>query len=462
MHVAHRAASRVEGAAPGCLAGRMADPVDAARPPHGATTRDPTAALLPPCFFAVAVVAFAAALVAAPFLLGEVAAFFYQPHVLALTHVLTLGWVSATIQGVLYRYVPGLTKQPIPYPRLAVAQYGLFVAGATGLIAGFWTHRWPPVAWSAAVLVASSALLCANLWPMLRASPRRGVAEVGLVLSSGFFVVAATLGMLLAVDKRHPILHGSVLTNLGAHAHLAALGWVGATIVALSFRFLPAFLMPTVDLAPIAKRLVVALAAAVAALAVALLGRSDLAWAAAAALAALLLVYAALLVRRVATRRLPMDWTAWHAVASAGWVAFAAVAGVALVLVGSDEEVGARVAAAYGVAGIAGWMSNLIVGVSYKLFPGFVAAARAVRARPTVPLAVLGVPTAMQPLVFAAFNAGVAGIVVGLLAARPGLLQVGGAVLAGAGVLYALGAGRTLLFTLRDPRGGWSPLSVLP
>lgn len=431
-------------------------------PPHGATTRDATAALLPPCFFAPAVLAFATALVAARILLGELQFFFYQPRILALTHTLTLGWVSLTIQGVLYRYVPGLTKQAVPHPRLAVVQWVTFVVGAAGLVAGFWAHHWQPTLAAAALLVVSSFLLCVEMWPMLLRAPRRGVAEVGLFLSTAFLVLAATLGTLLVVDKLRPFLHGSVLTNLGAHAHLAALGWVGITIAALSFRFLPAFLLPTVDLTATARRLVIALAAAVSVLTVALLARSDVAQGAAAALAALVVTYAVLVLRLVASRRMPMDWTAWHAVAGAGWVVFCGLCGVALASHGADDQVGARLAAAYGVAGIVGWMSNLIVGVSHKLFPGFVAAARAHRERAPAPLAVLGVPDWLPPIVFACLNGGTLLVVLTLLTAKPSFLAIGGDLLAAAGLVYACGAGRTLLFTLRDPRGQPNPLAVLP
>jgi hypothetical protein len=420
--------------------------------PHDTMTRDATAALLPPCFFVPAVASFAAALAASPFLLHQLDAFFYQPPVLALTHLLTLGWVSLTIQGVLYRYVPGLTKQPVPYPRLAIAQWLTFVLGAAGLVTGFWVHRWFTTAAAAGVLVASSVLLCIEMWPMLYRAPRRGVAEVGLFLSTGLLVVAATLGMLLAADKLRPLLRGSVLTNLGAHAHVAALGWVGTTIAALSFRFLPAFLMPSVDLTAAARRLVVALATAVVVLAIALLARSDVALAAAAALATLVVVYAVLVLRLVAGRRMPMDWTAWHAVAGAGWVSCCGVAGLVLAWHGAGDAPGARIAAAYGVAGIVGWMSNLIVGVSYKLFPGFVAAARAQRRRPPVPLTVLGAPTVVPPLAFALLNGGTLLVVSALLGGWAPLLAPGGIVLAMAGVAYAAAAGRTLLFTVRDPR----------
>jgi hypothetical protein len=107
-------------------------------------------------------------------------------------------------------------------------------------------------------------------------------------------------------------------------------------------------------------------------------------------------------------------------------------------------------------------MSNLIVGVSYKLFPGFVAAARTERGRPVAPLAALGVPTWLPPPVFAGFNAGVAAVVAGLLVGDATLAHGGGAVQAVAGLVYAAGTARTLSFTVRDPRGRPDPLAVLP
>ena len=126
------------------------------------------------------------------------------------------------------------------------------------------------------------------------------------------------------------------------------------------------------------------------------------------------------------------------------------------------DELGARLAAAYGAAAIVGWMSNLIVGVSHKLFPGFVAAARAQRDRSPVPLVVLGMPDHLPPLVFALLNGGTLLVVLTLLAGWSSLLPIGGGLLALAGGLYAAGAGRTLLFTVRDPSGRPNPLAVLP
>jgi hypothetical protein len=164
----------------------------------------------------------------------------------------------------------------------------------------------------------------------------------------------------------------------------------------------------------------------------------------------------------VASRRMPIDWTARHALASAAWLSAAVVGGVALAWLGTDTAGGARLAAAYGAAGLLGWMSNLVIGMSYKLFPGFVVAARAERGRPPVPIATLAVPDALPPLVFSGFNAGVAGCVVGTAAGLGDLALAGAALLAVTGVVYGAGTVRTLAFTLVDPRRPSPPLAVLP
>jgi hypothetical protein len=429
---------------------------------HGRKTTDRTAALLPPCFFAPAVAFFATALVLAPAVAPDLRTHFYQPHVLALVHMLTLGWISMVMMGVLYRYVPGLTKRPVPFPRLAVAQWASFVAGTTALIGGFWTGSWPTATAAAGTLATSAVLLCANLWPMLRAARRLGVAELGVGLATTALVAAAILGTLLAADKQRGFLGGDVVTNLAAHAHLAALGWVGLTVCALSFRFLPAFLLPTAEVADAARRLVALLAAAVLALVAALWWRSALTPVAALAVAAALAAYAALAARVVRTHRLPLDWTARHAIASVGWCLVTAAAGLVLCVLGGQGEHGVHLAAAYGAVGLLGWLSNLVIGVSYKLFPGFVAGTRSERARRPVPLAVLGVPERVQPAVFVAFNLGTATLAGGLLGDLVWLVVGGMLVSAAAAVLYAASTARTLAFAVLDPRRPPDPLAVLP
>ncbi|MFN8543260.1 MAG: hypothetical protein U0807_03530 [Candidatus Binatia bacterium] len=428
-------------------------------PPH---PRDRIAALLPPCFFGAAVLFFTVGLALAPFVLPDLLAHFYQAHVLALTHTFTLGWLSMAMVGVLYRYVPAITKRHVPHPRLALVQYGTFVLGVATLIVQFWRGDWVVATAAAGVLVVSVALLCANLWPLLWSAPRHGVAEVGILAATALFFSAAVLGTLLAADKTWPFLGGSLLTNLGAHVHLAAVGWVGLTLCALSFRFLPAFLLPTLDASDPARRLVLLLATEVVLLVGTLLLRSRLAAVVGIALAVGLGTYVVLVLEVIRTHRMPIDWTGRHAIASAVWCVVAVAAGVALALIGAETETGVHLTAAYAAAGLLGWMSNMVIGVSYKLFPGFVAAARTERGRRVVPMGVLGVRAPLQAVVCVLFNIGVAVTAGGLLLGTWGIALPGTLLLAAGGLAYAAGTSRTIAFAFTDPRRPWSPLEVLP
>jgi len=62
----------------------------------------------------VAVAFFALGVVTMPFVVADVAAFFYQMMPLALVHTFTLGWITAAMMGVMYRYVPALTRHAVP------------------------------------------------------------------------------------------------------------------------------------------------------------------------------------------------------------------------------------------------------------------------------------------------------------------------------------------------------------
>ena len=54
--------------------------------------------------------------------------------------------------------------------------------------------------------------------------------------------MAATLGVLIGFDKVYHFLPGFVLSNVIAHAHLAAIGWAAMMVVGIAYRLLPMIL----------------------------------------------------------------------------------------------------------------------------------------------------------------------------------------------------------------------------
>ena len=408
-----------------------------------------TVALLPINFFLLAALFFAVGVVALPLVArGVVADYFYGPWALALVHTFTLGWITASLMGVMYRYAPALTHGQIPFPRLAVAQFWLFVVGSTGMVTHFALGAWMGM-WLAAIVMLFSVMLFAFiLLPLLWPQTGRGVAETGMFGAICFLLAAGTLGVLLAMDKSYDFMGGTLLTNLGAHVALAAIGWVTLAICAVSYRMLPAFILPTIALPRAAIYQLYALGVGVIGLAVTLLGswRGAAAWSALVVLS--MLAYLATMARLMRTRRMPLDWTARHALAGFLWLIATAATGIALSLIGAASPAGSRIAACFGAAGLLGFFSNLIIGMSYRLFVAFAIRARAAAGWDTATTDSL-VYTRPRLLVFATFNAGVAILVVGFLAGASFLAEAGAALVAIGGGIYVSGTLRTLSLAYR-------------
>ncbi len=418
---------------------------------------------LPIHFFVTATIFFAGGVAAAPFLVGQVVDFFYQPPVLALVHTFTLGWITAAIMGVMYRFVPSLTRHPIAFPRMAMWQLVVFIIGTIGIISHFANGIWAGTWFSAGILIVSIAMFAANMVPCLYARVGRGVAETGMFLSTCFLLVAASIAFVLSLDKTYNFLGGDVITNLSSHVHFAAIGWVTLTICAVSYRMLPAFLLPKIHLPESAIWQLCALAVATIALGLTLLlgWRGEIFWSL--AIAAALVAYMITIGRLVRSRRMPIDFTARHAIAGIIWLPLAIICGLALAVIGPQGIEGNRIAAAYGTMGLLGWVSNFIIGMSYQLFPGFVTHARSAAGLRAVTIAELSIKRPRW-LVFVAYNAGVATLVVGFMFSSVGLAEIGALGIALGGLVYSATTLWTLSFAYRKaiPSAANAPLRVLP
>lgn len=431
---------------------------------EGAPSRDLLrTARLPIHFFTAAVALFGLGVAAAPWVVGDLIEFFYQPRILAVTHTFTLGWITSAIMGVMYRFVPALTKRPLRFPRLARWQFGLFLFSATGLMAHMLIGEWAPTWMAAAVIVLSAVFFAVNMLYCLGPFWHKSPAETGMCMSVLFLPLAATLGMLLALDKSLGFLSGNVISNLASHAHLAALGWVSLTICAVSYRMAPAFLLSELTLPRVAIGQLYGLATGIAGLGLSLLGfiPNPSIWSVVILLA--LLTYVGVLSTLVRNRRIPIDWTMRHALTGIVCLLLSVGLGFLLLWVDPDSELGNRVAGAYGVLGLLGWVTNFIIGMSYKLFPGFVVGVRERRGWSTPAIAELSLRSS-RPVVFVLMNAGVLTLAGGLITAQVTVAWLGALMISIGGLIYVAVMARTLSYAYRSsvPQVTSDPLRLFP
>jgi hypothetical protein len=324
-------------------------------------------ATLPLAYLVAAALAFVLAAAGVPWLAQELAGHYYHPRLLALTHVVTLGWITLTILGASYQLIPVVLERPLASERLARWQLVVAALGIAGMVAHFFIGEWSGLAWSAALTAAALLAHVLNV-----ALSMRGLATwsftarlIGLALAG--LAATAVAGTALGVDRIWKFLPGQFYPNLHAHVHLALLGWVLPMVLGVAARVYPMFLLAREPGGwPGALQwwgLVLGVPAVVLGLAL----ESPLAVAGALAVATAVGGHLAWVLEMLRTRRRPaLDWGLRFAVVGTAFLVPAGLLGLGLAL---GLTGGPRAALAYGVLALGGWASLTIVGMMLKIVP---------------------------------------------------------------------------------------------
>lgn len=329
---------------------------------------------LPLFYFAVAHLSLAlgaGALMGKPELAG---AFFFHPKMVALTHLLTIGWLTGSILGAFYIVAPLALRMSLEV-RTADWWAGMaWAAGLSGVVTHAWVARYDGLAWSAPLV----------LWPVVRLAwraarqARTAVVPwpvlVHVALAFLNMLAAGVYGAVIGWNKARGTLSASPMLLAFAHAHLAAIGWAVMMVVGLSYRLVPMFQpcgMPT------GARLVISAVLLEAGLIVVV---TSLPWANRALPWGALCIVAGLasfgLQLRTALAqpkprpqaRSGRDWSMWQVRTALVWLMVAAACGLALTV--REPAAGTvRLMWFYGVAGLLGFLAQVVTGMQGRLVP---------------------------------------------------------------------------------------------
>jgi hypothetical protein len=414
-------------------------------------------ALLPLTYLLTAAAAFLLAALAVPWLAVELAGHYYQPRILALTHTLTLGWITLSIMGASYQLIPIVLERPVWSERLARWQYVVFVAGTIGVVGHFFIAEWSGFVWGAGLLTLATAAHVLNAALSVRGLRRWTFTARLVVLALGGFMLTAIFGCVLGMSHVHRMLPGSFFSTLHAHVHLALLGWVLPMVIGVAARVYPLFLLAQEPGGRGGTVQLWGLVLGVPATVLGLVLESRLVLLGAIAVAAALVAHLAWIVAMVRGRRRPaLDWGLRFVLAGAVFLVPAAALGLALA---ADALAGPRWALAYAVVGFGGWASLTIAGMMLKIVPFLVwyrAYAPSVGRAPVPTLAQLGWPVA-EGVAFALLVAGM-----GVLAAAVALgdatwIRAAGVALAAGAAMFAAALVRVVHHLLPCPMRRLAP-----
>ncbi|HEX6081946.1 MAG TPA: hypothetical protein VF197_20105 [Methylomirabilota bacterium] len=324
--------------------------------------------LVPLAYLLCAAVAFVAAATGTAWLAPELAGHYYHPRLVALTHTVTLGWITLAIMGASYQLVPVVLERPIWSERLARWQLAVLVIAVFGMVAHFYLGTWPGLAGAAGLLAIGVLLYLLNIGLSLRGFQQWTFTARLVILAYGGLAATTLFGLTLAVNHLRPFLPGEFFPTLQAHVQLALLGWVTPMVLGVAARVYPMFF-----LAPAPRRwatrgqlwgLALGVPSVVAGL---LVGVPALRVAGGLAVALAAIVHASWVLELARTRkRRGLDWGLRFVLTAAGFIVPAIVVGLALA---ADLLAGPRAALAYAVVVLGGWVSLTIVGMMLKIVP---------------------------------------------------------------------------------------------
>jgi hypothetical protein len=205
--------------------------------------RSGRAVTVPLPYLLTAAISFVGAALGVLWLAPELSGYYYHPRLLALTHTVTLGWITLTIMGASYQLIPIVLQRPIWSERLARWQFWVLVVSIAGKVGHFYLGTWAGLVTAAALLALGVGAHLLNVGLSLRGFNQWSFTARLIVLAYAALALTVAFGLALGVDRVRAFLPFPFFPKLQAHFHLALLGWITPMVFGVGARVYPMFLL---------------------------------------------------------------------------------------------------------------------------------------------------------------------------------------------------------------------------
>lgn len=195
-------------------------------------------------FYAYAALSFFVATVLLLLTTNQFSGHYFQPHTLAITHIMALGWGTMVILGASHQLVPVIIEGKLHSERLAYASFVLAALGIPLLVRGFYIFDMGvPAQWGGILVVLAIGVYFVNLGLSIAKSKTENVHAIYIFTATAWFMLTSTLGLALLYNFSIPLLSKDSLHYLPLHAHLGIIGWFLLLIIGVGSKLIPMFLI---------------------------------------------------------------------------------------------------------------------------------------------------------------------------------------------------------------------------
>ncbi|MEP7216300.1 MAG: hypothetical protein ABI782_08605 [Anaerolineaceae bacterium] len=293
------------------------------------------------------------------------------PRNVAATHATVIGGLTTAIMGAVYQLGPAVLGGRLVSQRLARVQFGVHAVSVPAFVWALleWNVTWMSIA--AIGVLTSLVLFLINAVAAVGLLRPNTVTRAYLSAALVMLVITASLGVTWVGTLAH-LWFPVTLGRLSGHAHIGLLGWLGLTVMGVSYQLVPMFNVVQTGQPRFARAAFFATCAS--ALVGGLVLMTDPGRAVRLVVAGSMAVGPTLwgvdmLWLLTARSRRSLDVQGKATFVSLGFLGASIALGL-VVAVGEplqDNDLGARWQLAYGICGIGGWAGIVLVGNSYKI-----------------------------------------------------------------------------------------------
>lgn len=169
---------------------------------------------------------------------------YFHPHVIAVTHTMALGWGTMIILGASHQLVPVLIEGKLFSNVLAYISFALAAVGIPLLVYAFYTFNMNWMARRGGELVIDAVIIhLINMGISMSKSKTENVHAVFVFTAGLWLLITTIVGLLLVYNFSSPLFSQDSLHYLSLHAHMGIIGWFLLLVIGVGSRLIPMFLI---------------------------------------------------------------------------------------------------------------------------------------------------------------------------------------------------------------------------
>ncbi len=171
----------------------------------------------------------------------SITGYHFQPKLLGLTHIATLGWITMIIFGAMFQLVPVVLQVKLFSERLGEIQFWVYLASVTGMVLSFFKFDTFLLAVFASLVSLAILIFIFNITASLIRVKEWNITGTYLAAALFYLFFTVAAGIMMAINLYSPYFKTNHLEYLKLHAHLAFVGWVSMVIMGVTYKLIPMF-----------------------------------------------------------------------------------------------------------------------------------------------------------------------------------------------------------------------------